>query len=386
MEESEIIELFRSRNERAVEEAEKLFGRKLLSIAVRILGDPEDAKECVNETLWKAWSAMPAGGPEYLRAYLLKICRNEAINMLRYKNAEKRQGVILELTAEMEQSIPNRMEEAKIEARELEASINRFLTELPEEKRKIFMRRYWPKSTCILFGITSLPLSGWNILGMENRVVEPHSSSDVLIDLSKAYDLSRIGPLEQEKDWYYPVLTDDRFLFGHDWQCTVDFEGRAEESQKISGEWREPAPEPERPELSASSFRFENWHAPLDSMILSGVFGEQQNGLFSEEINLAGEGGESVYAVAASRVLETGFEARKGKYVILLLEDGTEVTYAHLKEIQVQEGETKEAGETIGTLGATGMATGPNLALKVCVDGEPMDPIRQGIPSGRRRR
>lgn len=143
MEESEIIELFRSRNERAVEETEKLFGRKLLSTAVRILGDPEDAKECVNETLWKAWAAMPADGPEYLKAYLLKICRNEAINMLRYKNAEKRQGVILELTAEMEQSIPNRMEEAKIEARELEAGINRFLTELPEEKRKIFMRRYW---------------------------------------------------------------------------------------------------------------------------------------------------------------------------------------------------------------------------------------------------
>lgn len=229
---------------------------------------------------------------------------------------------------------------------------------------------------CTFYGNQEFEQLPGGKIRMENRVVEPHSSSDVLIDLSKAYDLSQIGPLESEKDWYYLVLTDDRFLFGHDWQCAVDFEGRAEESQKISGEWGEPAPEPERQELSVSSFRFENWHAPLDTMILSGVFGEQRNGLFSEEINLAGEGGESVYAVAASRVLETGFEARKGKYVILLLEDGTEVTYAHLKEIQVQEGETKEAGETIGTLGATGMATGPNLALKVCVDGEPVDPIR----------
>lgn len=143
MEEKQIIEWFRSRDERAVRETVRLYGAKLQGTAFGILRNQEDAEECVNETLWKAWEAVPGDVPGNLKAYLLKICRNTAINMLRYQKAEKRNAVLLELTTEMEQCIPGKLQEPEVEVGELVESLDRFLEHLPEKKRKIFLRRYW---------------------------------------------------------------------------------------------------------------------------------------------------------------------------------------------------------------------------------------------------
>ena len=143
MEDREIVLLLHERKEQAVEEIKKIYGKKLTHIAMTILENREDADECVNDTLWKAWNAIPPATPVYLFAFLAKICRNTALDRLNYRNAEKRQGVILELTTEMEQCIPGRMEDDRRESRELAALLNRFLEGLPTEKRIIFMRRYW---------------------------------------------------------------------------------------------------------------------------------------------------------------------------------------------------------------------------------------------------
>ncbi len=143
MEDREIILLLQEREEQALGEIEKIYGGKLQRLAMAILESQEDADECVNDTLWKAWRAIPPAVPAFLFAFLAKICRNTALDRLQYQNAEKRQGMLLELTAEMEQCIPDRMEECRKEGRELSALLNRFLWELPQEKRVIFMRRYW---------------------------------------------------------------------------------------------------------------------------------------------------------------------------------------------------------------------------------------------------
>lgn len=143
MEDREIVMLFRERNEQAVEELEKVYGGKLRSIAMTILECREDADECVNDTLWKAWKAIPPAAPEFLFAFLAKVCRNIALDKLNYRNAKKRQGMIVELTMEMEQCIPDRLEAFQAEGRELAALLNQFLKSLPREKRMIFMRRYW---------------------------------------------------------------------------------------------------------------------------------------------------------------------------------------------------------------------------------------------------
>lgn len=143
MEDREIVLLLQERKEQAVEEIKRIYGKRLTHIAMAILENPEDADECVNDTLWKAWRAIPPAAPVFLYAFLAKICRNTALDRINYRNAEKRQGVVLELTAEMEQCIPGRMGDSRWESRELAALLNQFLKGLPAEKRIIFMRRYW---------------------------------------------------------------------------------------------------------------------------------------------------------------------------------------------------------------------------------------------------
>ena len=56
----------------------------------------------------------------------------------------------------------------------------------------------------------------------ENTDFAPHSSGVMTVDLSRAYDLALLEePLTD--DHYYFVLTNNNFLFGQDWMCTVTF-------------------------------------------------------------------------------------------------------------------------------------------------------------------
>lgn len=52
--------------------------------------------------------------------------------------------------------------------------------------------------------------------------IAPNSTGTMTVDLSKAYDM---GALEQARatDWYYLVLTNDNFVYGQEWKCSVSF-------------------------------------------------------------------------------------------------------------------------------------------------------------------
>lgn len=54
--------------------------------------------------------------------------------------------------------------------------------------------------------------------------------------------------------------------------------------------------------------------------------------------------------------------------------NGWSTLYAHLDEIDVQRGGTVNAGQTIGTVGNTGVATGPHVHVEVHHDGQRVDP------------
>ena len=61
---------------------------------------------------------------------------------------------------------------------------------------------------------------------MKNTVFPAHSSGTMTIDLSEAYDthaLETVSPAQAGTVWYYLVLTNQDFLFGQDWMCSVSF-------------------------------------------------------------------------------------------------------------------------------------------------------------------
>ncbi|MDD4493850.1 MAG: sigma factor [Eubacteriales bacterium] len=80
MEDSQIIELYLSRNEAAIQETDMKYGRLLRCIALNILSNREDCDECVSDTYLKAWNTMPPQKPNSLTAYLGRIVRNLSIN------------------------------------------------------------------------------------------------------------------------------------------------------------------------------------------------------------------------------------------------------------------------------------------------------------------
>ena len=69
-----------------------------------------------------------------------------------------------------------------------------------------------------------------------DAVIPPRSTSTMTVDLSAVYDISL---LEQSHpwEWYYLVLTNADFLYGHEWKCSVNF-STLEESAPESGEKR----------------------------------------------------------------------------------------------------------------------------------------------------
>ena len=143
LQDEQILDLFWSRDDMAIDETSAKYGEKLLHLAERMLRMREDCEECVNDTYLGAWNAIPPQRPTHFFAFLAKLCRNLACNKLDYHHAEKRNADVLPLTEELSACIPDRMSERQKDAAELAAALNVFLKSLPQENRIIFMRRYW---------------------------------------------------------------------------------------------------------------------------------------------------------------------------------------------------------------------------------------------------
>lgn len=143
MEDAEILTLYWQRSEDAIKETDAVYGRKLHSLADRIVRSFEDAQECVSDTYMAAWNTIPPRRPDYFFAYLAKICRNCAFGILERKNAAKRSADVVTLTRELELCIPDPAQERRLEGEEIGRMLNRFLGSISQESRMIFLRRYW---------------------------------------------------------------------------------------------------------------------------------------------------------------------------------------------------------------------------------------------------
>lgn len=145
MEDSDIIELFWQRDQQAVSEAEAKYGGYCRTIAGRILPSPQDAEECVNDALYRAWQSIPPQRPGSLPAFLGRLTRNLSLDRWRHSSARKRGGGQAELAlSELEECVPapGGVEEA-LEERLLTDCLERFARSLPNTERRVFLQRYW---------------------------------------------------------------------------------------------------------------------------------------------------------------------------------------------------------------------------------------------------
>lgn len=145
MDDSRIVELYLLRDETAIGQTSEKYGIRLRSLAYGIVNDRQTAEECENDTYYEAWNRIPPHKPtSYLYAFLARITRHISLNCCRDRNRLKRSAFICELSVEMEQCIPTPDDvECRMDDMALSETINGFLGLLDEEKRIIFIRRYW---------------------------------------------------------------------------------------------------------------------------------------------------------------------------------------------------------------------------------------------------
>ena len=138
-----IVDLYWQRNELAISETERKYGAMLKGVSYSLLSSREDAEECVNDTYLAAWNRMPNDRPAFLGAFLTRIVRNISVSRYRRLTREKRggEGSIVE---ELTECIPDGDTlDAQFDNARLKETLNRFLMMQSEEKRAVFIRRYF---------------------------------------------------------------------------------------------------------------------------------------------------------------------------------------------------------------------------------------------------
>ena len=145
MDDSRIVDLYLLRDEEAIRETAEKYGSRLRALAQGIVCDRQAAEECENDTYMEAWNSIPPHEPRtYFYAFLARIARHIALNCCRDRSRLKRSAFLCELSREMEACIPAPDDmDSRIDDMMLREILNGFLGGLPEEKRNLFIRRYW---------------------------------------------------------------------------------------------------------------------------------------------------------------------------------------------------------------------------------------------------
>ena len=150
----EIVELYFARDEQAIAETDKKYGKVCMQVSMNIVESRPDAEECVNDGYLKTWNAIPPARPNSLCAFVCRIVRNLSINRLRDMKAERRSRDLTLSLEELESCIS--VDESRADI--LPGLISAFLEGLDETDRKLFMGRYFHatpvKSLAETYGLT----------------------------------------------------------------------------------------------------------------------------------------------------------------------------------------------------------------------------------------
>lgn len=137
-----IVELFWKRDEAALSETENKYRGYLSKIALNILSDLEDAREIVNETLFRAWNSIPPQRPDILKTYLGKLARQLSIDVYRREHRKKR--ISSELTVSLEELGDIIFEtEQSCDLSLLGEAVDAYLKTVSKSARTAFVQRYY---------------------------------------------------------------------------------------------------------------------------------------------------------------------------------------------------------------------------------------------------
>ena len=124
---------------------------------------------------------------------------------------------------------------------------------------------------------------------------------------------------------------------------------------------------------SSSGKKVFKW--PLEKVsgqVITSYYGDGRN---HRAIDIASPKGTPILAALGGTVSFSGYAKDYGYYVIIDHGNGYQTLYSHAAELYVEKGQVVTTGETIGTVGKTGRATGNHLHYEVRINGNRMDPL-----------
>ena len=146
--EREIIAGLYRREDSALAEVYRRYGRMLKSLAERVTGNEADAEECVNDALLDLWQAVPPDRPTHLAAYVSALVRRRAIDRVRYDAAQRRYGhAYAQSIEELSECLTDPEGEDWGETLTIRDCVQRFVDSLDERDRRLFLLRYYSFET-----------------------------------------------------------------------------------------------------------------------------------------------------------------------------------------------------------------------------------------------
>lgn len=144
MDDEKIVDLYWARDEGAIRETMAKYGKLCAYIANNILASREDCEECINDVYYTVWKTIPSKRPNRFSAFIGKITRNLALKKYEYVTARKRNPEAVISLEELGDVVTGTESvESEVEMLQMERAIDAFLWQQGEEKRNVFIRRYW---------------------------------------------------------------------------------------------------------------------------------------------------------------------------------------------------------------------------------------------------
>ena len=97
-------------------------------------------------------------------------------------------------------------------------------------------------------------------------------------------------------------------------------------------------------------------------------------------VDYAAPRGTPVYASGDGKVIEAGYSKANGNFVFIQHGQTYTTKYLHLNRKKVRKGQNVRQSQVIGTVGATGYATGPHLHYEFLVNGVHRNPRTVALP------
>ena len=97
-------------------------------------------------------------------------------------------------------------------------------------------------------------------------------------------------------------------------------------------------------------------------------------------VDYAADRGTPVIAAGDGKVIKAAYDRYNGHHVFIQHGEKYVTKYLHFTKRKVKNGQTVKQGQLIGTVGSTGLASGPHLHYEFLVDGVHRNPRTVNLP------